>query len=209
MAERTVITELVSAGVETTYGVSVPTTKKLQTLSIMLAPELEATRIRPAGYKPATVLAPSREWASGDVEGYPSYNEVVYALCSILKTVAGTGAGANKTWLFEPSSTSVETVTSFTVEQGDAQSRAHKGTGVVFTSFGMEFPRGGDPSVSGTVMGQRITDGIVPTVGTTEVAVQPILNTEIDVYLDATSAGLGATKLLRCTTVAFEFTDMW
>jgi Phage tail tube protein len=209
MPERTVITELASVGVETTYGLAVATTKRLPTISLMLTPEMEAARIRPNGYKAATVEVPAREWSSGDVEGYPCYNAIVYPLSSLLAVVAPTGTGPNYSWDFGLAPTTVQTVRSFTIEQGDAAVRAHKASGMLFTAFGMEFPRAGDPSITGTLLGQRLSDGIVVTPGTVEVPVQPILSTEVDVYLDLTQATLGGTKLTRVVNVAFEIADMW
>ena len=75
MAERTTITEICQLGVETLYGTAVPATKKLATMGIDLSPQFEATRVRPMGYKVPTILAPNREWATGTVTGFPTYNE--------------------------------------------------------------------------------------------------------------------------------------
>ena len=67
--------------------------------------------------------------------------------------------------------------------------------------------------LGGTMIGQKVSDGIALTAAPTAVENQPILTTDLDVYLDTTSAGLGTTKLLRALkaniTIGNRFAPLW
>ena len=209
MPPRAEIAELVQLGVETTYGTSVAASRKLGGFTIALAPEAVHTRLRPKGFKYPTLNPLNREWASGAIAGFPVYDEMPYLFSSLLETVAVSTTTGVSTWTFNPDVSSVETVKSYTVEEGDAATRAHKVTGVVVTGLGMDYPREGDPSLTGTVIGQRLQDGITPTASLSTVTLQPITAPELDVFVDATLAGLGTTKLLSVMRAAWNIGDMW
>jgi hypothetical protein len=179
-------------------------------MGIDLSPQFAATRVRPMGYKVPTIVAPNREWAIGALSGFPTYNELIYPLASLLKTVTPTTTGTTgQQWEFDWSPTSVETVKSYTLEQGDANTRAHKALGAVFNGLNISWPRNGDPTLGGTVLAQAFSDGITLTPALVADAPIPMLSTQIDVYSDATWAGLGTTKLLRCVQAGFSLTNMW
>lgn len=209
MAERTTITELIQLAPEVTFGTSLASTRKLASLGIDLSPEFESTRIRPMGYKVDTIVAPLREWASGDISGYPTYNEIMVIFNSLLKKVAPVTTTGISTWTWDWSPTSVETIDSFTIEQGDPATRAHKVTGAVVTDFNMGFSRTGDPDLGGTVMAQAFLDGITPTAALTAPIPIPILPGQIDLLADATYAGIGVTKLTRAFSAGVSIGGMW
>ncbi len=209
MAERTVITELVQVGVESSYGTGVPATRKLAAISIDVSPEAGVTLIEPMGYKAPTGSVLTQEWATGDIGGTPVYNELVIALTSLLKTVTATTTTGVSTWVWDWSPTTVETVTSYTIEQGDAATRAHKVTGGLFNSLSLGFTRTGEPTLGGSILAQAFADGITPTTALTALTPIPISPNHIDVYADATWAGKGTTKLLRVMEASFNVTDMW
>ena len=98
---------------------------------------------------------------------------------------------------------------SYTLEQGDANSRAHEVGGAVFNGIDITWPRAADPTLGGTVLAKAFTDGITLTPALTSLVPVPILSTQIDVYADATWVGLGTTKLLRCVSAGFSITNMW
>lgn len=209
MPERSAFTELGQIGVESVYGTSVAATKRLAALGIDLAPQFEATRFRSQGYKLDTLIAPNREWASGTITGYPTYNELVYIFNSLLKKVTGVTASSATTWTWDWSPSSVETIDSFTIEQGDAATRAHKVVGGIVTDFNMGFTRSGEPDLGGTILAKAFTDGITPTSSLTADVPKPILPGHIDVYVDSTWAGLGTTKLLKVTNAGFGIGSMF
>jgi hypothetical protein len=209
MAERTVITELVQLGVESAYGTSVAATKKLASMGFDISPEFGTTRVRPMGYKIDSIVAPMREWAAGDISGYPTYNELPYVFNSLLKKVTPTTTTGVSTWTWTPSPTSVEAVDSFTIEQGDAATRAQKVTGGLITDWNATWTRTGDPDMGGMVLAQAFVDGITPTAALALAQPIPILPTHIDVYADATWAGAGTTKLLRVMSAGVSIGGMW
>lgn len=209
MPERTVITELIQLGIESTYGTSVAATKRFASMGFDISPEFEATRIRPMGFKVDTIVAPVREWAGGDIVGYPTYNELPYVFSSLLKETTPSTTTGVTTWTWDWSTTSVETVKSYTIEQGDTATRAHKITGGVITGWNCTWTRTADPTMGGTVIGQAFTDGITPTAALTAAAPIPVLPTHIDVYADSAWAGVGTTKLLRVMEVGVSIESMW
>lgn len=208
MPERASIFELGQIGIESVYGTSVAATKRLASLGVDLSPEFETTRLRPPGYIVDTIVAPMREWAGGDLSGYPAYNELPYVFNSLLKKITPTTTTGVSVWDWVPSSVSAETVDSWTIEQGDAATRAHKVTGGVVTDFNLSWTRTGDPDMGGTVLAQAFVDGITPTAALTLTQPIPVLPTHIDVYADATWAGAGTTKLTRAFSGAISIGGM-
>jgi hypothetical protein len=209
MPERTVITELVQLGMEVTYGTGVAATKRLASMGFDLSPEFEATRIRPMGFKVDTIVAPIREWAGGDIVGYPTYNELPYVFESLLKTTTPSTTTGVTTWTWDWSTSSVETVKSYTIEQGDTATRAHEVAGGVINGWNCTWTRTGDPTMGGSVIAQAFTDGITPTPALTAAAPIPILPTHIDVYADPLWANVGTTKLTRVMEVGVTIDSMW
>jgi hypothetical protein len=209
VAERTVITELIQAGIESTYGTSAVATKKFASMGFDISPQADFTRVRPMGFKIDTIVALIREWSSGDIRGYPTYNELPYIFTSLLKKVTATTTTGVSTWVWDWSTSSVETVDSFTIEQGDAATRAHKITGGIVTGWNCSWTRTGDPNMGGTVMGQAFTDGITPTPALVAAVPFPILPNHIDVYADPLWANVGTTKLTRVMEAALKIDSMW
>jgi hypothetical protein len=78
---------------------------------------------------------------------------------------------------------------------------------VLFTGVELTFNRSTGVTVGGAAIGQQIQDGITITPTPTAVEDKPILPTHLDVYVDATSAGLGTTKLTRDFNAVFRCTD--
>jgi len=197
MPERASISQVVQIGVESTSGTAVAANKKL--LATLIEPSIQTAvkMFRPLGGKYATVGAQSKEWAAAKVSGQMVYTDVVYHLSSIMNYAAPVqqGATAAYQWTFTPGQATEDTAKTYTVEMGSA-ARAHKMAYGIFDSWGYAFSRD-EVSVKGSMLGQKITDGITLTSSPTEIALQPVLPTEISVYLDATAGGIGTTKLSR------------
>jgi hypothetical protein len=211
MPERATLTELIQIGEETTYGTAVAATRKLASLMIDVSPDGESFNIEPSGYKVPTGTVQIREFAGGDIAGGSAltYNELPIILNSLLKKVTPTTTTGVSTWVWDWSPTTIETVSSYTVEQGDAATRAHKISGALFTGFNFTVTRGAAPTVGGTLLGGAFTDGITPTAALTAMTPIPVAPGQIDVYSDTAWAGVGTTKLLRVFEAAFSVTNMW
>ena len=208
MAERTSITQVTQVGVETTPGTGVAANKLLQALSIEPAIKADVKTFRPLGAKYATIAALGKEWVEAKISGdVACYNHLAYLLSSVLTYAAPVqqGSSAAYLWTFTPAQSAEDTIKTFTVEQGSSV-RAGKFAYGIVTEFGLKFDRE-KVEVSGSMLGQAYQDGITMTSSPTAIAVQPILPTALDVYLDSTSGGIGTTKLTRALSGEFSISD--
>lgn len=206
MAERASVFQGVQIGVETTSGTSVAASKLLTSMEIVPQIDLTIDTFRPMGNKYITVAAAAKELTSAQVRGKLTYTEIVYPLSSLFGAGVITGAGPF-TWVFSPGSTAADAFKTFTIEQGNAV-RAEKWTYGLFTGLSITGSRDGF-DIRGTMQGQAVTDGITMTTTPTAIALVPVLGKDVSVFYDATSAGLGTTKLGRVLSLEFNFNDKY
>jgi hypothetical protein len=211
---RSTVAQVTQIGAETTPGSPVPANKRLGSLSVALSPDQESSAFRPRGTKYPTVVAANKEWSSGDLEGSPTYDEVVYPLSSIFGAATispildgdDSPTGAVQ-WEFEPSSTEADGAVTFTVEQGDT-TLTERAAFVLFTDFGMAFSRD-EVGVSGSVIGQMLERGVTLTAGATPVVADlvPILPGQVCVYVadDPAELGLPASHVETALSVEPKF----
>lgn len=209
MSERTTVTQTTQIGVEVTPGTVVPANRSLQTLSIEPSIQAEVLTFTPKGGKFPTVAALGKEWTRASITGQPSYNEIVYLLASALNFAAPVqqGATAAYLWTFQPGQSAADAVRTFTVEQGSAVRAGRFAYGIV-NELGMTFSRD-SIELTGSMLGQRYTDGITMTAAPTSTAVVPLLPTQAEVFLDPTSAAIGTTKLTRAVRAEFALADRY
>jgi len=207
MSERATVTQVTQIGVETTPGTGVSADKLLQAVTIEPSIQADVTTFRPQGGKWATLAALGKEWVEAAISGPGVYTDIVYLLSSVLSYAAPAQQGSTSAykWTFAPAQSSEDTVKTFTVEHG-SDVRAGKFTYGLVNELGISIDREA-VEVSGTMFGQAYQDGVTLTASPTAVAVQPILPTEVAVYLDTTSGGIGSTKLTRCLGVEFNVSD--
>ncbi len=207
MAERSSLTQGVQVGVETTPGTNVAANKKFNSIGISPAVNVDMQRFRSMGNKYATIVTPGKEMVEADIEGVGSYSELLWFFSSVI-VAPGAPVTVDTTarqWDFVSATSAEDTIKSFTVEQGGPV-RAHKFNYGIVTELELTFNRDGI-EVGGSMLGQRISDGITMTGSPTSPPEIPILPTDIDVWLDATSAGLGTTKLLRVLEASWKLGD--
>lgn len=214
MPERSALTQGVQIGVETTPGTNVAANKKLNSIGIGPAVNVDMQRFRSMGNKYATIITPGKEWVEADIEGVGSYSELMYMLACLIKDPGAPvqqGATTAYKTIYVSATSAEDTIKSLTVEQGGAV-RAHKFNYGIVTELELDLSRDG-VEVSGTMLGQRLSDGIALTGSPTTIEEKPILPTDIDVYLDPTSGALGTTKLLRVLgatiTLGDRFAPVW
>jgi len=208
MAERTSITQVTQVGVESVPGTGVAANKLFQALSIEPAIKADIKTFKPLGAKYATIAALGKEWVEAKITGdVACYNHLAYLLSGVLAYAAPVqqGGSAAYLWTFTPAQSAEDTIKTFTVEQGSS-ARAGKFTYGLVTEFGLKFDRE-KIEVSGSMLGQAYQDGISMTTSPTAIPIQPILPTALDVYLDATSASIGTTKLTRALSGEFGISD--
>lgn len=213
MAERSSLTQGVQVGTESTPGTSVAANKKFISIGIDGAIKSEMNRFRPMGQKFASVVTPGKEWLEAKIEGVGSYSELTWMFASVLKDPGSpaTVDTSGRTWTYSPAAASEDTVKTFTVEAGGAV-RAHKWAYGLVTDLELTFNRSG-VDVAGTMIGQRITDGITLTASPTTPPEVEILPTDVNVWVDPTSGALGTTKLTRVLEavwrVGSRFNPVW
>jgi len=213
MSERTTITQVTQIGVEAIPGTAVPANVLLQAISIEPSIQAEVQTFRPAGVKFNTIGVLGKEWTEASISGPASYTDLAYLFAGVLAYAppARQGSTTAYKWTFTPSHTTEDTVKTYTVERGSA-ARAGKFTYGTVNKLGLEFTRD-SVEVSGSMLGRQYQDGVTLTTGATEVALQPVLPTEVSVYLDSSSASLGSTKLTRSFSATFNignrFAPIW
>lgn len=206
MTERSSLTQGVQVGVESTPGTAVPANKKFISMGIEPAIQVEPYRFRPMGQKFASIVTPGKEWVEADISGAMSYSEIIWFLSSLLKTTTPTTVDTSgRQWVFSPNASAEDTVKTLTVEQGGSV-RAHKFANGIVTELEMTLNRDSF-EVSGSLLGQAITDSITMTASPTTPPEVPMIPTEFNVFLDSTSAGLGTTKLTRVLEATIHVGD--
>lgn len=203
---RPSISQGVQLGAETTEGTSVAANRKLQSIGMMLSPKAEIAGFRPSGNKYRTVHAVGKEYSAVSIEGQPTFDELQYLLCGLLKNVTPTTSDTTaRTWTFEPAATTEDTVKTYTIEQGGTV-RAHKATGLRINGMTLSFDRN-EVKISGDGFARAITDGITMTGAPTLMPLVPLLPADMAVFLDTTSGGLGTTRLEGVLSGEFAVTD--
>jgi hypothetical protein len=184
--------------VEATPGVAVPATRQLSSIGITPAVQADVKRFRPRGSKFPTVSALGKEWVEADIDGTPTYNEIVYLLASIFRDPAittPTGGEAARKWVFSPSSVSADPVKTVTVEQGGPNFAERFSYGIC-TELSLELDRD-EFNLGGTMMGRRLETGVNLTPGATALDLVPILPSDFNVYLADTRADLDTAQPLE------------
>jgi hypothetical protein len=200
-------------GVETTPGTSVAANKKF--ISIGVASGIKATSnvFRPMGQKFSSSAPIGKEWSESKIEGVGSYSELLWFLASVLVTppAASTLDTSARSWTFVPAASSEDIPKTFTVEQGGVV-RAHKFSYGIVTDLEFKINRESF-DVSGTMLGQQITDSITLTATPTTPPEVEILPKEVDFYVDPTFGALGTTKQTRVLEITLSigsrFAPLW
>lgn len=208
MGERATVFQTTQLGIESTPGQATTANKLLLALSIEPAIKAEISTFAPPGGKFATISALGKEWVEAKISSdIACYNHLAYLLSSALAYAAPVKQGSTNAykWTFTPGQSSEDSVKTFTVEQGSGV-RAGKFTYGLVKDLTLSFNRE-KIDVSGTMLGQAYQDGITMTTSSTAVIPVPILPTQLDVFLDDTSAALGTTKLLRALSGEFSLSD--
>lgn len=205
MAERSTLTQVIQLGVETTPGTGVAANKRLQSIGFEPSPNVDMDTFRPAGSKFAAMATLGKEWTVASINGRGSYTEIVYPLSSVLdKATITTPVGATnaRNWNFTPDNINPDDPATFTVEHGSSV-RADKFSYGLVTEFGMKFDRSAI-EVSGSMLGRAIEDDITMTSSPSMVKLVQIIPTQVSVYMDDTSVGLGTTKMTRMLSADFN-----
>lgn len=186
----------IQVGVESIPGTAVPANKKLLAVSMKPSPQAESAPFRAMGNKYASFVSPNKEWSSINIEGQPTFNEIVYLLSSLLHYSAPVQQGSTTAykWTFGSNTSAADVGKTFTVEQGDVNS-AWKVAGVRVSGLTFTFGRN-QISISGNGVGEALTTGITMTASPTSLTPVPILPTMLKFYIADTQAGLASAVAL-------------
>ena len=210
--ERASVSQHIQIGVEATPGTSVAASKQLRSIGFTPSPKVTVEQFRPAGQKFISLAILGEEWVEATIDGNAVYDELVYPMSSVLGAAvvtAGTsGNTASASWKFKPNPTAADNAKTFTVEHGDPNSRADKFTNGIVTDIQFTMDRT-KFTLTGTMLGQALTDGITMTPTPSLLPLVPILPQKLNVWIDPTAAGLGTTKMARCLSLDWHITNKY
>jgi hypothetical protein len=198
----------IQIGVESTAGEAVAANKKLLSTSITPVPKVETKPFRAMGNKYASFSTLNKEWAGLNIEGAPTYNEIVYLLSSLLHYAAPAQqeTTAAYKWTFVSNTSASDVGKTFTIEQGDA-TNAWRVVGAKISGLTFRFSRN-DISVNGNGVGMAFETGKTLTASPTALSPVPILPTHVKFRMADTQAALaGATALTNSFSMEYSLTD--
>ena len=210
MPNRATINVKTQIGVESTAGTSVAANKVLQAYEFATGIKPVTKMVGASGRKYPSSQMENKEWVGGTLKGSMDFNHLPYLLSSAWGIISPAAHGASATakdWIGTPPVTGSVAPTTYTFEQGDSV-RAHKFTYGLVNKFGYNFTRD-DTACSGDLIGQPLNDPITMTGSPTLVALAPIASKFWNIYLDATSAGLGTTQLLSPLSFNYEMGNIY
>ncbi len=200
MVDRATVAETTQVGLEATPGTAVAADTALRAVNIKLNMPGEADTFRPDGRKFVTVAENNMEWTSFDLSGKPTYTEICWPLAAMFGNPAPVATSGTYARTYEMPDTTLLNPKTLTIEKGGSV-RAERITYGLLTSLGFTISRSAGLTLTGDGIGQLFTDGITMTAAPDEVPLVPVIGKQWDIYIDADSADLGTTKMLR----AFRF----
>ncbi len=201
MVDRARVVEQVQIGLEATPGTGVAASRTMRSFQVMMHSPGQADLYRPDGHKFAVVAEVNQEWTSFDLSGKPTYTEICWPLAMLYGNPAPTVAGTVNTRVYTMADTALLAPKTATIEKGGSV-RAQKITYGLVTDLGFTITRSQGLQMSGSGIGHLFTDGITKTAAPTDVPLIPIIGKQFDLYIDATGAALGTTKMLRAFNIA-------
>jgi hypothetical protein len=207
------INQRLQFGLEVTPGVNVAATKLLQALDLTMGSMADVAEFTPTGRKYPSIVIENSEWVEGTFVDAPlDYNNVVYLISGVAGAPAIGAHGASATakdWTWAPPLTGSVQPQTYTIEQGDTATRAHKVNYGLVSEFAYKGDRKTGIKKGGKLLAQNLQTNITMTGGPTAVALAPSAGKHFNVYLDSTSAGLGTTLLLRVLNIDYVFTNVY
>lgn len=208
MAEKATIFQNTLVGIQSGAGTPATAFKKLLSMSFLPGPANEAEAFRAMGNKYASFVIQNKEWSKVGIEGRLTYNEILYALASLLGQPTPTQQGATSAykWVFSSSTSAPDDGKLLTVDQGDATS-AWRAADVLISGLSFNFSRN-EVSVSGSGFGVALETGITLDGSPTSMTPRPVLPSHLKFYKADTRTDLDtAQALTRSFSMAFNLTD--
>jgi hypothetical protein len=212
MPHRSTINQNTQIVAEATPGTILPATRLLRWGNWKFGIEAETKMYRGTGRKYAVSSALNKEWSKGSVDGPLDFNAAIYPLNGAMGTgtIAASGTSATaKTHTFIPPISGNTSNKTFSIENGETATRAQKFAYGLFTKFGYKGTRS-EFTCNAELIGQLTSDNItMTTAGLTTIALAPSSGNQWNVWMDATSAGLGTTQLVNVVDIEFDMSDIY
>lgn len=208
---RASVNQSLQIGAEVTPGVAVAATHRLDDLAFVWGIKGTFKTTAGTGRKYASVQQLNTEWSEASITGAMDFNAMTYLLASAMgiATPAAHGASAvAKDWIFDAILSGSRQPQTYSIEQGEAATRAQKFAYGLINTFGYKITRQ-DASITATMLAQQVADGITMTASPTPIPLLPITGQEFNVYLDPTGANLGMTQLLEFLQVDFSMGNIY
>ena len=206
MADRPAVNVIPQFGIETTKGTPVAATKRFTDLNVNFTPDWHIQQFRGRGFKNNTKQARHRKMSAGTYDGKLSYGNIIYFLCSLFgkpASVTQIGVTGAYTWTFTPKSSGADVnLQSYTIELGDDQS-AEIVSYALFNDLNIS-AQVDDVTVTGNIIARAANlAGTLTTLTDSADIDEPLVTaSDIDIFLDSTSGGLGGTKITDGVTGA-------
>ncbi len=210
MAIRTAVNQQIQWGLESTAGVNVAASKRVECFDVVMGIDGDIGFYRPVGHKYETEQEQNTEWMAHTWTGNPDYNGLIYPFASAFAKVSAVAHGASgtaKDWIMTPPITGNATPATFTIEQGDS-TYAHKANYFIFNEVGYTFSRK-STTFSAKSFSLPIQRAITLTGSPTVVALAPIPGKHFNLYIDSTSASLGTTQYANALQIQYLMTNIY
>jgi hypothetical protein len=210
---RATVNQVIQIGAESTHGTPVAASKLLSAWDWTFGEKPTTQQWIATGRKYPSASAILTEMAVGKFTGHGDFAALVYPLSCIYgaSNPAPALVGASTTvygWNFKPPISGLAAPTSYTVQQGDSVD-AEQYAFLMFSGWGYTFGRKQEVTVSGDWFSQTFSDGISMTSSPTNIALVPMTGAQMNIYLDTTSAGIGATQLTDPLKVDFKASEYY
>lgn len=203
------IGRIMQLAIEGTEGTDTAATKKFRSIMFDIRPRIESEAVRPQGQYVNSGYPIGYDYSEGPISGRATYNELAYLVASYFSYSAPAQIAATDAYsqAFGLSVEAADTHKTMTVETGYATptGSARQAVGVVVNELSLECSRANGMQVGGNVLGRLFTKGVTMSSGATALPFAPVLGKHLSIYLDATWAGLGGTKLEDTVTASLNF----
>lgn len=190
--------QILQIGKETTFGTAASANRQIFSLLADLDPQIPVQKVMSSGSSAPTGVVVAKEFTKVGLKGEAAFDDLLYIWDCHLKaaTISTPGGGTlTRKWLYTPSTTSIDTINSLTVQYGNSSINASEVAGVQWDSVELDFKPSKSIDVKIDGYGKAITDGATLTASPTAVSLRTMSPRSIDFYIDTTAGGIGGTQV--------------
>lgn len=206
------INQTLQIGLEATPGTAVPANRRIDCVNFKFGPKGEFKKTAGTGRKYDSVQQLNAEWVEGSFDGSMDYNGLLYLFAGALGIPTPTAHGSSsvaKDWILDAILSGSRQPQTYSFEQGENATRAHKFAYGLINKIGYKLSRKTDASCNGGVLAQSVSDGITMTSSPTAIPLKPITGQQFNLYLDSSSGSIGTTQLTKALTAEFSMDGIY